>query len=330
MTLAAGSRFGPYVILGPIGSGGMGEVYRARDPRLDREVAVKVLADDVAGHPDRLRRFEEEARAVAALNHPGLLAVFDVGTKAGRPYIVSELLEGETLRQVLSRGPLPLREALELARQVAAALSAAHEKGVVHRDLKPDNLFLTRDGRMKILDFGLARRGGPAEPGEVDPEARTATGTRPGTVLGTVGYMSPEQVRGEAVDLRADIFAFGCVLYEMLSGRRAFKGATAAETMTAILKEEPPPALSGERPLPPTLERVLRHCLEKSPERRFHSAHDLALALDAVSTASAADTPPGTSARAIPRWLRRLSITGLAMPLLATASWLAWQGLFWW
>ena len=239
MTLSAGTRLGPYEILSPLGAGGMGEVYRARDTRLDRDVAIKVLPQSVAGDPAALARFEREAKAVAALSHPNILAIHDVGTPDGITYAVMELLEGESLRQRLQEGPLPQRKALEIAREIALGLAAAHEKGIVHRDLKPENLFVTSDGRVKILDFGLARQ--LSLPSTDDTHSPTAAqATEPGTVLGTVGYMAPEQLRGHPADARSDIFSFGAVLYEMCSGRRPFKGDTAIETMNAILKEDPP------------------------------------------------------------------------------------------
>jgi len=230
MTIAGGSRLGPYEILAPLGAGGMGEVYRARDPRLGREVAVKVLPQDLATDPDRLRRFETEAKAAGALNHPNLLAVFDTGRDGDTPYVVFELLEGETLRPRLERGALPTRKALDYAIQIARGLAAAHDRGIVHRDLKPENLFLTRDGRVKILDFGLAK----LRPTQEAAESRTTQTaiTDAGTVVGTVGYMSPEQVRGQAVDHRSDLFSFGSVLYEMLAGQRPFRGGSSVETMT--------------------------------------------------------------------------------------------------
>ncbi|MGE5206782.1 MAG: serine/threonine-protein kinase, partial [Chlamydiota bacterium] len=235
---STGTSLGPYQLLSSIGAGGMGEVYRARDPRLGREVAIKILPPQFSADADRLRRFEQEARAAAALNHPGILAIYDLGTQSnGSPYIVSELLEGESLRERLRSGPLPLRKAIEYGAQIALGLAAAHEKGIVHRDLKPENLFLTKDGRTKILDFGLAKLT------ERSSDAETVVhseGTSPGMVLGTVGYMSPEQVRGIATDHRSDIFTLGAILYEMLSGKRAFRGDTTADTMSAILKEDPP------------------------------------------------------------------------------------------
>jgi eukaryotic-like serine/threonine-protein kinase len=279
MALAAGSRLGPYEIVGLLGSGGMGEVYRARDPRLDRDVAIKVLPDGVADRR-HLRRFEDEARAAGALNHPSVLAVHDVGTENGAPYVVSELLEGHTLRARLESGPLPVHKALDLALQIARGLAAAHDKGIVHRDLKPQNIFITEDGRAKILDFGLAKLTHPGPLGH-QGVLRDGETTESGTVLGTVGYMSPEQVRGEGLDYRSDIFSFGAVLYEMLSGVRAFRCDSAVETMNAILKEDPkePPGVT----IPPALAGVVRRCLEKRAPDRFRSTHDLAIALEAAS-----------------------------------------------
>jgi Tol biopolymer transport system component len=282
-SLAPGLRLGPYEIKAPIGAGGMGEVYRATDTRLGRDVALKLLPRAFASDPDRVARFEREARAVAGLSHPNILALFDVGTHDGTVYAVTELLEGETLRARLAGGPLPARKATDYAAQAARGLAAAHDKGIVHRDLKPENLFVTGDGRVKVLDFGLARFQAPA--GAEDTRSPTlARPTDAGSVLGTVGYMSPEQVRGEPVDTRSDIFSLGCVLYEMLSGRRAFLHETAAETMTAILREDPP-ELAGAR-VSPALERVIRRCLEKKPGERFRSAEDLAFALETVGGGS--------------------------------------------
>jgi serine/threonine protein kinase len=233
MSLSPGAGLGPYEILAPLGAGGMGEVYRARDKKLDRDVAIKVLPDSVASDPDSLARFEREAKAVAALSHPNILSIFDFGTQDGVSYAVMELLEGETLRGKLDAGPIPQRQAVDYAMQIAKGLSAAHEKGIVHRDLKPENLFVSKDGHLKILDFGLAKRVEQVPPGK-ETSAPTASGhTQPGTVMGTVGYMSPEQVRGLPVDHRSDIFSFGAILYELLSGKRAFKRDTAADTMAA-------------------------------------------------------------------------------------------------
>jgi len=285
MTLTNGTKLGPYEIVSPLGAGGMGEVYRSRDPRLKREVAIKVLPQALSLDADRMRRFEQEALATAALNHPNILAVFDIGTSEGSPYVVSELLEGETLRERLRSGSIAVRKALDYALQIAQGLAAAHEKGIIHRDLKPENLFVTKDGRVKILDFGLAKLT-QAEPG-TDTSLPTAThGTEAGVVMGTAGYMSPEQVRGVALDPRSDIFSFGAILYEMLSGKRAFHGDTAADTMSAILKEDPPDLNETNRNVSPALERVLQHCLEKNPEQRFHSARDVAFDLEALSNQS--------------------------------------------
>jgi Tol biopolymer transport system component len=302
VTLPAGSRIGPYEILGPLGAGGMGEVYRARDTRLGREVAIKILPDALAADPDALARFEREARAVAALSHPNILAIHDFGVEAGRAYSVTELLEGRTLRERLADGALPARKAVECAAQIARGLAAAHDRGILHRDLKPENLFVTDDGRVKILDFGLAKVG---EAGPIGGEASSVThsptrhlATRPGVVLGTIGYMSPEQVRGMAVDHRTDIFSFGAVLYEMLTGQRAFKGATGADTMMAVLREDPPPLSGVDRGVPPALERLVHHCLEKNPAERFQSARDLAFHLEATSGASAPVTSGAISGAA--------------------------------
>jgi hypothetical protein len=295
MALQSGSRLGPYEVLAPLGAGGMGEVYRARDPRLGRDVAVKVLPEALRADPDRLHRFEQEARAAGALNHPNVLVVLDVGTHDGVPYVVSELLQGETLRERLRVGGLTPTKAVECAVQIAQGLAAAHEKGITHRDLKPENLFLTKDGRVKILDFGLAKLREPAAGGEGASEVPTLShSTEPGAILGSVGYMSPEQVRGLPADHRSDIFSLGAVLYEMLSRRRAFAGESSPEVLTAILKEDPPELSSSERNLPPALGRIVRRCLEKRPEDRFHSAHDLGLALEAVS-ASTAGSAGGTA-----------------------------------
>lgn len=294
MPIANGTRFGPYEIVSELGAGGMGEVYAARDTRLDRTVAVKVLPASFANDADRLRRFEQEARATSALNHPNILTVYDIGSiqteNGGSPYIVAELLEGEELRAQLppqsEAGALPVRKAMDYAQQIAAGLSAAHEKGIVHRDLKPENLFVTKDGRVKILDFGLAKLK-PSRIDGVDSQAPTQKRiTDPGVVMGTVGYMSPEQVRGQEADHRADIFSFGVILYEMLSGRRTFTGDSAADVMSAILKEEPPELGETNAKISPALDKIVRRCLEKKPEHRFHSAHDLGFALEALSTPS--------------------------------------------
>jgi eukaryotic-like serine/threonine-protein kinase len=281
MPLAAGTRLDSFEIVAPLGAGGMGEVYRARDPILKREVAIKVLPAYVSQDPERLRRFEQEAQAAAALNHPNILAVHRFGTFEGAPYMVSELLEGGTLGRQLSHGPLPVRKAIDYGVQIASGLAAAHEKGIVHRDLKPDNIFVTKDGRVKILDFGLAKL---TEAKSADgPTVTRQEGTEPGMVLGTVGYMSPEQVRGETADHRADIFAFGAILYEMLTGKRAFRKPTSTETMTAILNEDPTGISQIAPGTPPALLRIVHRCLEKNPEQRFQSASDLAFGLEALS-----------------------------------------------
>jgi hypothetical protein len=309
MALQAGDRLGSYEIRGPLGAGGMGEVYRAWDPRLAREVAVKVLPQPALTDPERLRRFEQEAKAAGALNHPNLLAVHDVGTHEGIPYIVSELLEGDTLRGQIRAGGLTPRKAVEHAVQIARGLAAAHQRGIVHRDLKPENVFVTRDGHVKILDFGLAKLRDEARS---DPEGQTLTHeTRPGVVLGTVPYLSPEQVRGLPADARSDLFALGAVLYEMLARRRAFTGETASEIETAILREEPPELVAIDARIPPALDRIARRCLEKRPEDRFESARDVAFALEAVATTTAsASVTSDTAGRA-----RR----GKALALIATA-----------
>lgn len=282
MPLAPGTDLDGYQVIAPLGAGGMGEVYRARDPALKREVAIKVLPSSVAREPARLERFQQEAQAAAALNHPNILAVYRFGLHSGSPYMVSELLEGSTLRQLLEHGPLPARKSIDYAIQIAHGLAAAHEQNIIHRDLKPENLFVTKAGRLKILDFGLAKL--IQSSGASDSGGPTLTeATEPGIVMGTVGYMSPEQVRGAEVDHRSDIFAFGAILYEMLSGSRAFRKPTSAETMAAILNDEPPELSQFAPSVPPALQRIVHRCMEKSPAQRFHSASDLAFALEALS-----------------------------------------------
>jgi Tol biopolymer transport system component len=323
MALAAGTRLGPYEILAPLGAGGMGEVYKAKDTRLGREVAVKVLPASFLDDPDRLRRFELEARAASALNHPNIVTLHDIGEGRGAPYVVTELLEGETLRSRLAGGALAPRKATEYAIQIAQGLAAAHEKGIVHRDLKPENLFVTNDGRVKILDFGLARVTEPDAGGPSGTQLPTVTaGTEPGLVLGTLGYMSPEQVRGKKADARSDIFAFGTVLYEMLSGRRAFHGETAADTMSAILTKEPQELSESGQKVSEPLERLVRHCLEKSPEARFQAASDIAFDLEAIS--GAPPSAPAALDAGRGAWTRRAA-TGLAIVLAATGLGL-WLG----
>ncbi|MEP6767713.1 MAG: protein kinase [Acidobacteriota bacterium] len=316
MTIIAGSRLGPYEILAPIGAGGMGEVFRARDARLGRDVAIKVLPASFSADADRLRRFEQEARAAGILNHPNITAVLDIGEHDGAPYVVQELLQGETLRQALAGGLSP-RKAIDYGIQIAHGLAAAHEKGIVHRDLKPENVFVTKDGRVKILDFGLAKLT-HAEEGAQATNLPTATaGTEPGVVLGTLGYMSPEQVRGRPADARSDIFSFGAILYEMLAGQRAFKGDSAADTMSAILKEDPPDLSVTSQNVAPGLERVVRHCLEKNPEQRFQSARDLAFDLGALSGVSA---PRAGVPDAAEKTGRRLPPAAAVAILLLTAA----------
>src|ERR1700722_3128808 len=323
MNLATGTKLGPYEIVSLLGAGGMGEVYRARDSRLKREVAIKVLPQALSLDTDRLRRFEQEALATAALNHPNILAVFDIGTHEGAPYVVSELLEGETLRERLRGGSMAVRKTLDYALQIAHGLAAAHEKGIIHRDLKPENLFVTKDGRVKILDFGLAKLTQPE--GGMHTSLPTMThATEAGMVMGTAGYMSPEQVRGIAVDARSDIFSFGAILYEMLSGKRAFHRDTAADTMSAILKEDPPDFAETNRNVSPALERIVQHCLEKNPESRFHSASDIAFDLEHLSGISS------TTARAIPAAGAPPRGKLMAMVAGSLALGLVMLGVGWW
>jgi Tol biopolymer transport system component len=322
LTLSAGTKLGPYEIAAPIGAGGMGEVYRAKDARLKRDVAIKVLPATFSSDADRLRRFEQEAQTAGGLNHPNITAVHDFGTNPsdGSPFIVTELLEGETLRARMSGGAIPVRKATDFAIQLANGLAAAHEKGIVHRDLKPENVFLTSDGRVKILDFGLAKLTQPEGQQQQHSNLPTAAGTEPGVVLGTLGYMAPEQVKGRPADARSDIFSFGAILYEMLSGSRAFHRDTAAETMSAILREEPPDLSATNKNVQPGLERVIRHCLEKNPEERFHSAHDLAFDLRALSDASATAITAATGKFAVRPASRRAVWITAALGIVAAAA----------
>ncbi len=310
-----GARIGPYEVVGWLGSGGMGEVYRARDERLGRDVALKLITGALSGDAGRVRRFEQEARAAGQLNHPNVLAVYDIGVHEGAPYIVSELLEGRSLRSRLADGVLPWRKVLDYAKQAAEGLAAAHDRGIVHRDVKPDNLFITTDGRIKILDFGIAKL---AVTEEASAKTGLPTNTAAGTVIGTAAYMSPEQVRGETVDARSDIFSLGAVLYEMITGRQAFRRDTSAETMTAILKEDPPSPVSVADA--PALARIVDRCLEKTREGRFQSARDLAFGLDVLS-----GTQPTAAISAPPRrrWLATLGVAVVALGgMAALALWL--------
>ncbi|HUQ49291.1 MAG TPA: protein kinase [Terriglobales bacterium] len=323
MSLSPGTKLGPYEIVSAIGAGGMGEVYKARDTRLDRDVAIKVLPESFAKDTDRLRRFEQEARVISTLNHPNVLAIYDVGKSGDAPYLVAELLEGESLGHRLQSGPLPQRKAIETATQVACGLAAAHEKGIVHRDLKPDNIFLTEDGRVKILDFGLAKNLRPeafsasASMATLD-SPQVASPTAEGQVMGTVGYMSPEQVRGQAADHRSDIFSFGAILYEMLSGKRAFKKDSGVETMSAILNEDPPELTETNRNIAPGLERIVRHCLEKKPTQRFQSASDIAFDLETLSSHSS--TSLGAAALKGARFNQKLAVPIAAVLILAALA----------
>jgi eukaryotic-like serine/threonine-protein kinase len=312
MALQAGTRLGPYEVLSLIGAGGMGEVYRARDPRLGRFVAIKVLRASVLGDAERIRRFEMEARAVGALNHPNIVAVHDVGCDHGENFIVTELLEGETLRRRLSSGALPLKRALDLAAQVVRGLAAAHAAGIVHRDLKPENLLITRDGRIKILDFGLAHARPAEDLSDISTELPL---TQSGVIMGTIGYMAPEQVRGQRVDFRADVFAFGCILYEMLGGSRAFVAGTSVEIMSAILNSDPKPLSRMDARISVSLDRVVKRCLEKDPSARYQATDDLAFDLELM-----ADGEAGAAAsREQPR-LIRASVVTVGFVVLAFAA----------
>jgi Tol biopolymer transport system component len=307
----------------------MGEVYRAKDARLDRIVAIKVLPASFSSDHDRMQRFAQEARAAAALNHPNILSIFDIGEENGSPYVVSELLEGETLRERLRSGALSTRKAIDYGLQVARGLAAAHEKGIVHRDLKPENMFITSDGRVKILDFGLAKLIRPEAESSGDALTVHAV-TEPGLIMGTAGYMSPEQVRGQVADPRADIFAFGAILYEMISGKRAFHGETSADTMSAILKEEVPDLSETARNVPAALERIVRHCLEKNPSQRFHSAGDVAFDLESLTEISATGSKSGAQAEVAQakgeesrrKLLRIAAIVALSAAMISLGWWL--------
>jgi serine/threonine protein kinase/dipeptidyl aminopeptidase/acylaminoacyl peptidase len=323
MNIATGTLLGRYEIRGLIGAGGMGEVYRARDTSLGRDVAIKVLPPDLSRDIERLRRFEQEARATSSLNHPNILVIFDIGSFEDSTYVVSELLEGETLRDRLLTGTLPARKVIDYAVQIARGLASAHDKGIIHRDLKPENIFITTDGHAKILDFGLAKLLDTGIPDDSSSEAQTRrVATYAGAVMGSVGYMSPEQVRGRPVDQRSDIFSFGTVLYEMVTGDRAFRGDSSVDTMNAILKEEPPPIQTAGRAIPPALERVITHCLEKQPQDRFQSARDLAFGLESVISHSGiySAISPAISQEENKRgrnWLIFAAVTAIVAGLLA-------------
>ncbi len=312
MPLSPGTLLGAYEIVAPIGAGGMGEVYRARDARLGRDVAIKVLPSAFATDPDALARFEREMKTLAGLSHPHIVAIYDVGRDGPSAYTVTELLDGETLADIVSRGPVPIRKAIEYGAQIAKALAAAHDRGIVHRDLKPANVVVTSDAHIKVLDFGLARSVAAAG------DAATIANTSPGLVMGTVGYMAPEQARGLPVDHRADIFAFGCVMYELLAGRRAFERQSAADTISAILKEDPAPLSGANLAVPPALERVVQRCLEKDPGERFQSARDLAFALDAL-TLGAVGPASGPATVATPRPWRSIAAAAAIIAVVAGA-----------
>ncbi len=324
MILTPGTRLGSYEILTPIGAGGMGEVYKARDLRLDRDVAIKVLPEQFAKDAEALLRFEREAKAVAALSHSNILAIHDVGDAQGVRFAVMELLEGQTIRERLRQSAIPWRKAAEIGLAVAEALAVAHAKGIVHRDIKPENLFLTSDGRVKVLDFGLARIGRPASPSNTTPTDELAdaetqlVNTTPGIVVGTMGYMSPEQLRGEVVDGRSDIFSLGCVLYEMVAGQKAFSRKTAAESISAILNEDPAELAGSGKHVPPDFDRIIAHCVEKKPADRFQSARDLAFALRTISSTSGVFQPVVEQPK--PRMNRRVWIAGAAATVVVVLT----------
>jgi eukaryotic-like serine/threonine-protein kinase len=322
MPLTSGVHLGPYEIFSLLGSGGTGDVYRGRDPRVGRDVAIKVFPANASADPGRLRRFEQEARAAAALNHPNIFAMYDVGVHEGAPYIVLELLDGEMLRRRLAGRPVPVKEALDFAVQIAHGLAAAHDEGIIHRDLKPDNVFITSDGRAKILDFGLARLVDTEASGVIAVAGVVPTGAphlRPGLGLGMSGYMSPEQVRGAPVDGRSDIFALGAILYEMVTGRCAFARKTLPETMMAIVREDVPEIHSSDSQVSLPLEQVLRRCLDKDPSRRFQSTQDLIVALSALDSGATTASPAQWLAPASSSSTRRRYLGVVAAALVALA-----------
>ncbi len=323
MSLSPGTRLGAYEIVAPLGAGGMGEVYRALDSKLKREVAIKVLPDAFAQDPQARARFEREALAVAALSHPNILSIFDFGSDGGIAYAVMELLEGETLRAKLAAGPPPQKLAMDYALQIAKGLSAAHQKGIVHRDLKPENVFVGSDGHVKILDFGLAKRTAPEGAGDATSARTGSTHTGP-AVMGTLGYMSPEQVRGQDVDHRSDVFSFGTMLYELLSGRRPFKRDSAADTMAAILNEEPPALSESGRGIPLALEQIIKHCLEKSTAQRFQSARDVVFALETLSSPPPSAPVPSPNPPRVGRGAKRL-LLAVALVAVAVSSLFLWR-----
>ena len=332
MTISAGSQLGPYEIISPLGAGGMGEVYRARDGRLNREVAIKVLPSSFANDQDRLRRFEQEARATSALNHPNILVVFDIGAHESSPYIVAELLEGEELRERMNGAPLPIRSCIDYAYQITLGLAAAHAKGIIHRDLKPENLFLTKDGRIKILDFGLAKLQPSRQADDASDVVTMKLITEPGVVMGTASYMSPEQIRGLDVDHRSDIFAVGLILYEMVAGKPAFNGHSVADVMSAVLKDEPPDLSETNQRVSPALERIVRRCLEKKREDRFQSTSDLCFAIEALSTLAGSRFERAAASTAVSEHSPKARLAGnprlawaVAAMLLAAALMFAWM-----
>jgi serine/threonine protein kinase/Tol biopolymer transport system component len=325
VSLAPGTRLGPYEITTPLGAGGMGEVYRAHDSRLRRDVAIKVIAARFGADPDLLKRFEQEALASAALNHPNIVAVYDVGSHEESPYLVTELLEGESLRRRLSRGALPVRTVIQFGLEMVRGATAAHEKSIVHRDLKPENVFVTNDERLKILDFGLAKLAERGPAAAYTSQLATAAVTELGTILGTAGYMAPEQIRGETADHRSDVFAIGAILYEMLTGHRAFHRETPAETLTAILRDDPPDILETNPRVPAALVRLVGHCLEKKPADRFQSARDLAFALDTIDSLSPDTGAPTRSLPQPPRSVWRPVAAVAAIGALAAGVFVAWR-----